>query len=153
MLSDIFIKAEDDRSRSQEFELEAQPRQVHVLIIDDEEGIRAVLCFALLQAGYHVTTAADGQTVLQGIREKPPDFIILDLNLPGIDGIELCWRIREFSDVPIMMVSGIGRETEKVWGLKAGADDYLTKPFSVRELIARMEAIIRRVKGDRQVKR
>lgn len=116
----------------------------HILLIDDEEPLRASLSFYLLKEGYKVTTAADGLTGLKLIQENMPDIIILDLMLPEMDGIELFWRIRAFSDVPILMLTAKDHEADKVWGLKSGADDYVTKPFSTRELIARIEAILRR---------
>jgi two-component system, OmpR family, response regulator VicR len=119
---------------------------LHVLLIDDEEPLRASLSFYLAQEGYKVTTAADGLTALNLVRQNVPDMIILDLMLPEMDGMELFWRIRAFSDVPIIMLTAKDHEADKVWGLKSGADDYVTKPFSTRELIARIEAVLRRSK-------
>ncbi|WP_013323060.1 response regulator transcription factor [Gloeothece verrucosa] len=116
----------------------------HILLIDDEEPLLASLSFYLIKEGYKVTTAADGITALKLIAKNMPDLIILDLLLPEMDGIELFWRIRAFSDVPILMLTAKDHEADKVWGLKSGADDYVTKPFSTRELIARIEAILRR---------
>ncbi|ACK72148.1 response regulator receiver protein [Gloeothece citriformis PCC 7424] len=116
----------------------------HILLIDDEEPLLASLSFYLIKEGYKVTTAADGLTALKVIQENMPDILILDLMLPEMDGIELFWRIRAFSDVPILMLTAKDHEADKVWGLKSGADDYVTKPFSTRELIARIEAILRR---------
>lgn len=124
--------------------LEDRLPSVHVLVVDDDEAVRACLSFSLLQAGFKVTTATDGPTALQLIERRMPDIVILDLLLPGMEGMEVCWRIRELADVPILMLTALRHESDKVWGLKAGADDYMTKPFSVRELIARMEAILRR---------
>jgi DNA-binding response OmpR family regulator len=116
----------------------------HILLIDDEEPLLASLSYYLIKEGYKVTTAADGVTALKVIEKKMPDLIILDLLLPEMDGIELFWRIKAFSDVPILMLTAKDHEADKVWGLKSGADDYVTKPFSTRELIARIEAILRR---------
>lgn len=116
----------------------------HVLLVDDEEPLRASLSFSLVQEGYKVMTAGDGLSALEMVKQKVPDIIILDLMLPGMDGMELCWRIRAFSDVPILILTAKDHDADKVWGLKAGADDYLTKPFNTRELIARIEAILRR---------
>ncbi|MBD2042360.1 response regulator transcription factor [Microcoleus sp. FACHB-672] len=116
----------------------------HVLLVDDEEPLRASLTFSLVQEGYKVMTAGDGLTALEMVKQKVPDIIILDLMLPGMDGMELCWRIRAFSDVPILILTAKDHDADKVWGLKAGADDYLTKPFNTRELLARIEAILRR---------
>ena len=114
-----------------------------VLLIDDEEALRASLSYALIKEGYQVTTAADGHTALKLFHKQVPDVIILDLMLPGIEGMELCWRIRAFSKVPILMLTAKDQDIEKVWGLEAGADDYITKPFNTRELLARIKAVLR----------
>ena len=114
-----------------------------VLLVDDEEALRTSLSYALVKEGYEVTTAADGQTALKLFHKQVPDVIILDLMLPGIDGMELCWRIRAFSKVPILMLTAKDQDIDKVWGLEAGANDYITKPFNTRELIARIEAVLR----------
>jgi two-component system response regulator VicR/two-component system response regulator RegX3 len=115
----------------------------HVLLIDDEEALRASLSYALIKEGYKVTTAGDGQSALKLFHKEVPDVIILDLMLPGIDGMELCWRIRAFSKVPILMLTAKDQPIDKVWGLEAGADDYITKPFNTRELLARIKAVLR----------
>lgn len=115
----------------------------HVLLVDDEEALRASLSYALIKEGYQVTTAADGQTALKLFHKQVPDVMILDLMLPGIDGMELCWRIRAFSSVPILMLTAKDQDIDKVWGLEAGADDYITKPFNTRELLARIKAVLR----------
>jgi two-component system response regulator VicR/two-component system response regulator RegX3 len=115
----------------------------HVLLVDDEEALRASLSYALIREGYQVTTAEDGQTALKLFHKQVPDVIILDLMLPGISGMELCWRIRAFSNVPIVMLTAKDQDIDKVWGLEAGADDYVTKPFNTRELLARIKAVIR----------
>ncbi len=115
----------------------------HVLLIDDEEALRASLSYALIKEGYQVTTAGDGQTALKLFHKQVPDVIILDLMLPGIDGMELCWRIRAFSNIPILMLTAKDQDIDKVWGLEAGADDYITKPFNTRELLARIKAVLR----------
>lgn len=116
----------------------------HVLLIDDEEALRASLSYALVKEGYQVTTAADGHSALKLFHKQVPDVIILDLMLPGISGMELCWRIRAFSKVPILMLTAKDQDIDKVWGLEAGADDYVTKPFNTRELLARLKALLRR---------
>ncbi len=116
----------------------------HVLLVDDEEPLRASLSFGLVQEGYKVTTAGDGVTALELIKQKMPDLVILDLMLPQMDGMEVCWRIRAFSDVPILILTAKDHDADKIWGLKAGADDYVTKPFNLREVLARIEAILRR---------
>lgn len=116
----------------------------HVLLVDDEEPLRASLGFTLKREGYDVTTAADGLTALDLARQINPDVILLDLMLPGLDGTEVCRRIRAESDVPILMLTAKDSEIDKVLGLEIGADDYITKPFSTRELLARMKAVMRR---------
>lgn len=115
----------------------------HVLLIDDEEALQDSLTYALVKEGYQVTSAADGQTALKLFHKQVPDVIILDLMLPGIDGMELCWRIRAFSNIPILMLTAKDQDIDKVWGLEAGADDYITKPFNTRELLARIKAVLR----------
>jgi two-component system response regulator VicR/two-component system response regulator RegX3 len=120
-----------------------QPTMTHVLLVDDEEALRASLSYALIKEGYQVITAADGQSALKLFHKQVPDVIILDLMLPGIDGMELCWRIRAFSKVPILMLTAKDQPIDKVWGLEAGADDYITKPFNTRELLARIKAVLR----------
>ncbi|HEY9902781.1 MAG TPA: response regulator [Candidatus Sericytochromatia bacterium] len=114
-----------------------------ILLVDDEEALRTSLSYALVKEGYQVTTAADGQTALKLFHKQVPDAIILDLMLPGISGMELCWRIRAFSNVPILMLTAKDQDIDKVWGLEAGADDYITKPFNTRELMARIKAVLR----------
>lgn len=124
-------------------ERKGQLSMTHVLLIDDEEALRASLSYALIKEGYQVTTAGDGQTALKLFHKQVPDVIILDLMLPGIDGMELCWRIRAFSNIPILMLTAKDQDIDKVWGLEAGADDYITKPFNTRELLARIKAVLR----------
>jgi two-component system, OmpR family, response regulator RegX3 len=115
-----------------------------VLLVDDEEALRVSLAFTLRKEGYEVTTAPDGATGLRLMYEKPPDVVLLDLMLPGLDGMEICRRIRAWSDVPILMLTAKDEVEDKVTGLRSGADDYITKPFSTRELVARIEAVLRR---------
>lgn len=112
--------------------------------MDDEEALRNSLTYALTKEGYIVTTAADGLAALKQFHKQVPDLILLDLMLPGIDGMELCWRIRAFSDIPILMLTAKDQDIDKVWGLEAGADDYITKPFNTRELMARIKSALRR---------
>ena len=119
----------------------------HVLLVDDEEALRASLTYALTKEGYTVTTAADGLTALKLFQKQVPDVILLDLMLPEIDGMELCWRIRAFSNIPIVMLTAKDQDIDKIWGLEAGADDYVTKPFNTRELLARIKAVLRRHGG------
>ncbi|WP_434417837.1 response regulator transcription factor [Nannocystis pusilla] len=115
-----------------------------VLIVDDEEPLRASLSYALTREGYSVTTAEDGASALEQTRNRLPDVVILDLMLPGIDGMEVCRRLRAVSDVPVVMLTARDRGQDKVDGLTVGADDYVTKPFDTPELIARVGAVLRR---------
>ncbi|MCA9921409.1 MAG: response regulator transcription factor [Anaerolineales bacterium] len=115
-----------------------------ILIVEDEERIRQFLQRGLSFEGYRIESAADGQTGLDLFRENPPDLVLLDLMLPGIDGIEVCRRIRETSDVPILMLTAKESVEDRVTGLDAGADDYLVKPFAFDELMARVRALLRR---------
>lgn len=115
----------------------------HVLLVDDEEALRASLTYSLVREGYKVTTAADGRTAMKLFHKEVPDVMILDLMLPEIDGMEICWRIRAFSKIPIIMLTAKDQDIDKIWGLEAGADDYVTKPFNTRELLARIKAVLR----------
>ena len=115
-----------------------------ILVIEDEERIRQFLQRGLSFEGYRVDTAADGQTGLELARENPPDLILLDLMLPGMDGIEVCRRLRAVSDLPILMLTAKETIEDRVTGLDAGADDYLVKPFAFDELMARVRALLRR---------
>lgn len=119
-----------------------------ILIVDDEPKIVKVLRAYLEQAGYQVITAADGHNALAIFQREKPDFIILDLNLPGIDGLEVCKTIRRQSNVPILMLTARVEETDKLIGLELGADDYVTKPFSPREVVARVRTVLRRSGGE-----
>ena len=115
-----------------------------ILIIEDEERIRQFLQRGLSFEGYRIETAADGQTGLELARESPPDLVLLDLMLPGMDGLEVCRRIRAASDVPVLMLTAKETIEDRVTGLDAGADDYLVKPFAFDELLARVRALLRR---------
>ncbi len=118
---------------------------MRVLIIEDEEGIREVVGRYLAAEGHEVLEAADGLSGLSAFSESRPDFVILDLMLPGMDGYELCAAIRRIRpDVPLIMLTARDHESDKVAGLRVGADDYVTKPFSPRELMARVAAVARR---------
>jgi two-component system alkaline phosphatase synthesis response regulator PhoP len=117
-----------------------------ILVIDDEPSITNLVGAYLKPEGYEVLTAADGNAGLKAARTFKPDLIILDLMLPGIDGIELLTRLRRESDVYVIMLTAKTEETDKVIGLSVGADDYVTKPFSPRELVARVKAALRRLK-------
>ncbi len=115
-----------------------------VLVVDDEPNLRHTLGFALRQEGYEVITAEDGEQGLDAVTRAAPDVVILDVMLPKIDGFEVARRIRRDSDVPILLLTARDTELDKVVGLEIGADDYLAKPFSMRELIARVRALLRR---------
>lgn len=120
----------------------------HVLLVDDEAALRDSLSYTLQKEGYTVSTAGDGHSAIKQFHKQVPDVILLDLMLPQVDGMEVCWRIRAFSDVPIVMLTAKDQDIEKIWGLEAGADDYVTKPFNTRELLARIKAVIRRRSGE-----
>jgi DNA-binding response OmpR family regulator len=118
-----------------------------VLIVDDEPVLVETIAYNLEQAGYEVTTAADGASALEAARRERPDLVILDIMLPEMDGIEVCRRLRRengTATTPIMMLTAKGEEIDKVVGLEVGADDYVTKPFGRRELLARVKALLRR---------
>jgi len=122
-----------------------------ILVVDDEPHIVEVVHDYLKQAGYRVVTARDGQTALTLARHERPDLIVLDLMLPGgLDGLDVCRSLRQdpgLADVPIIMLTARVEETDKLIGLELGADDYVTKPFSPRELVARVRAVLRRARG------
>ena len=118
--------------------------KIQVLVVDDEPRYLKLVGYNLEAAGYEVITAANGEEALSLVAQKIPDLIILDIRLPGIDGYEVCTRVREFSSVPIIMLTAKGEEREKVQGLRLGADDYVTKPFGAEELMARVETVLRR---------
>lgn len=118
-----------------------------VLVVEDEESLASTLSYNLRKNGFNVVSAGDGVEGLQAARRDHPDVIVLDLMLPKMDGLEVCRRIRVDSDVPILMLTARSEELDKVVGLEMGADDYLTKPFSMRELMARVRALLRRSAG------
>ncbi|MDX2243120.1 MAG: response regulator [Leptolyngbyaceae cyanobacterium bins.302] len=120
----------------------------HVLLVDDEAALRESLTYSLQKEGYQVTTAVDGHSAIKQFHKQVPDIVLLDLMLPEVDGMEVCWRIRAFSNVPIVMLTAKDQDIDKVRGLEAGADDYVTKPFNTRELLARMKAALRRHTGE-----
>jgi DNA-binding response OmpR family regulator len=115
-----------------------------VLVVDDEPHIRAVLRGYLEADGYSVAEAADGETALAALRADPPDLVLLDVMLPGIDGLEVLRQLRGFSDAYVILVTARAEEVDKLVGLGVGADDYVTKPFSPREVTARVKAVLRR---------
>jgi DNA-binding response OmpR family regulator len=115
-----------------------------LLVVDDEPTLRETLAYNLEHDGYRVVTAADGREALERFRAERPDLVVLDLMLPELSGVEVCRIIRQESDVPILMLTAKDSEVDKVVGLEVGADDYVTKPFSLRELQARVRALLRR---------
>jgi two-component system response regulator MprA len=120
-----------------------------ILIIEDDEGIVRVLRRALSYEGYTVDTALDGENGLHIARDHHPDLVILDLMLPGMDGIEVCQRLRTTGNIPILMLTAKDALQDRVQGLDAGADDYMTKPFELDELLARIRALLRRTQLER----
>jgi DNA-binding response OmpR family regulator len=121
-----------------------------LLIVDDEPTLRETLEYSLTHQGYRVHTAGDGPTALQLAREHKPDLVVLDVMLPGVDGFEVCRILRRETNAPILMLTARGDEIDKVVGLEVGADDYMVKPFSMRELQARIKALLRRVRLARE---
>ncbi|HKP11092.1 MAG TPA: response regulator transcription factor [Blastocatellia bacterium] len=119
-----------------------------ILVVDDEPQILRVMRVSLPARGYDIVTAADGEQALDEMRKQMPDLIILDLAMPGMGGLEACRRVREFSSVPIIVLSAKGAESDKIAALDMGADDYVTKPFSLDELLARVRAVMRRSLAD-----
>jgi DNA-binding response OmpR family regulator len=115
-----------------------------VLLIEDEEEIAELLRMAFEREGFRLIHAADGESGLECVRGRDPRAVLLDVGLPGIDGFEVCRRIRAASDVPVIMLTARDTEIDTIVGLEIGADDYVTKPFSVRELVARVKAVLRR---------
>ena len=121
--------------------------QLRALIIDDEENICELLGYVLEAAGYSVCTAADGREGLSNFTSWRPDLVLLDVNMPRMNGWKVLERIQEMSDTPVIMLTVLGEEVARVRGLMGGADDYVTKPFSSAELLARVEAVLRRFKA------
>ncbi|MBF4574798.1 response regulator transcription factor [Frondihabitans sp. VKM Ac-2883] len=118
--------------------------QRSVLVVEDDPVIADVVVSYLVSNGHAGRLAVDGLAAVEAVRETPPDLVLLDRMLPGIDGLEACRRIRLLTDVPIIMLTALGQEHDRISGLEAGADDYLVKPFSPRELMLRVEAVLRR---------
>ena len=121
---------------------------MRVLVVEDEAPIRRVVVAYLQREGFQVSEAADGLQAVELAREVSPEVIVLDLGLPGIDGVEVCRQVRTFSDAYVVMLTARAEEIDKLIGLSVGADDYLTKPFSPRELVARVRAMLRRPRTD-----
>jgi DNA-binding response OmpR family regulator len=121
-----------------------------ILVVEDEASIASFVSLYLKNAGYTVRTASTGGEALTMSAAEQPALIILDLNLPDIDGIEVCRRIRKSADIPILMLTARDEDVDKIIGLEVGADDYLTKPFNPRELVARVKSVLRRAAPDRK---
>jgi two-component system alkaline phosphatase synthesis response regulator PhoP len=119
-----------------------------ILVVEDEPAVANLIAYNLRKAHYEVLTASSGPQALEKAYQAAPDLILLDLMIPGIDGLDVCRELRKTSDIPIIMVTARGEEADRVVGLELGADDYICKPFSVRELLARLKAVLRRTKSD-----
>lgn len=126
---------------------DAQLLRTKVLVVDDERAIAQMVGTYLTRAGYEVSVAHTGPAAVSAARTEGPEVLVLDLGLPGLDGIEVCRQVRTFSDCYILMLTARGDEMDRVIGLSVGADDYITKPFSARELVARVQAVLRRPRG------
>jgi len=118
-----------------------------ILVVDDEPSIREVVTLYLQRAGYRVWVAADGQAALEALERHSPDLVVLDLMLPQVDGLEITRQLRATGDTPIIMLTARREETDRILGLEMGADDYVVKPFSPRELVSRVKAVLRRAGG------
>lgn len=118
----------------------------HILVADDDPHIREVICFALEKAGMKTQAVADGAAALMAIERRAPDLVVLDIGMPEMDGLEVCRRLRQRSDVPVLFLSARDEEIDRILGLEMGGDDYVTKPFSPRELVARVNVILRRAR-------
>lgn len=124
-----------------------QPVQPHILVVDDHREIRDLLARFMSRHGFRVTTAADGREMRKFLKQSAIDLVVLDLMLPGEDGLTLCRDLRAHSDLPVVMLTAMGDETDRIIGLEMGADDYVAKPFNPRELLARIKAVLRRVQA------
>lgn len=116
-----------------------------VLVVDDDQTVREVVVSYLRAGGHSVTEVGDGEAALSAMRHRRADLVVLDLMLPGLGGLEVCQRLRDTSEVPIIMLTALGAESDRLVGLRLGADDYVTKPFSPRELALRVDSVLRRV--------
>ncbi|MDX8467786.1 response regulator transcription factor [Mesorhizobium sp. VK23B] len=117
-----------------------------ILVADDDPHIREIICFALEKAGMKTAAVADGAAALQAVERRAPDLIVLDIGMPEMDGLEVCRRLRQRCDVPVLFLSARDEEIDRILGLEMGGDDYVTKPFSPRELVARVNVILRRAR-------
>ncbi len=121
-----------------------------VLVVEDETSIASFVALYLKNAGYRIQTVGTGREALERVASEKPDLIVLDLMLPDVDGLEVCRRVRQSSDVPILMLTARDEDVDKIIGLEVGADDYLTKPFNPRELVARVKSVLRRSVPERR---
>lgn len=121
---------------------------MRVLVVDDDVNVRDVVRRYLEHDGYDVSVAGDGEDALVRAADFAPDLVVLDLMLPGMDGLEVCRRLRARSEVPVVMLTALGEEEDRIAGLRLGADDYVTKPFSPRELVLRVSSVLRRARGE-----
>jgi DNA-binding response OmpR family regulator len=121
-----------------------------ILVVEDEQTLIETLEYSLRRQGYDVLTAMDGRTAIEVAQRHAPQLVVLDIMLPGLDGFEVCRILRQETNVPILMLTARTDEVDKIVGLEVGADDYLTKPFSMRELVARVKALLRRVRLDKE---
>ena len=118
-----------------------------VLVVDDDATVAEVVSRYLDREGFSVESVGDGALALARAAEDPPDLVVLDLMLPGLDGLEVCKRLRELAPIPVIMLTALGEESDRIVGLDLGADDYVTKPFSPRELVARVKSVLRRAQA------
>jgi two-component system OmpR family response regulator len=125
----------------------SEPAQPHVLVVDDDREIRDLLSRFLAKHGMRVTAARDGVEMMKALAERGIDIVVLDVMMPGEDGLALCRRLRSQSGLPVIMLTAMGEETDRIVGLEMGADDYLAKPFNPRELLARIKAVLRRAQS------
>ncbi len=123
---------------------EESPEYAQILVVDDDEGVQAVIRTCLERSGYRVSSARDGEEALSMANSRAFDLVILDVLLPKVDGLLVCTELRKTQTLPVLMLSGLNEDVDKILGLEVGADDYLTKPFSPKELLARVRALLRR---------
>lgn len=141
---------EANRMSGKDSQQKQQASKTRVLVVEDDRTLLETLEYNLTAEGYQVLTATDGLAALETARKEKPDLVVLDVMLPGLDGFEVCRVLRRETSIPILMLTARAGETDRVVGIEVGADDYLTKPFSMRELLARVKALLRRVRLDRE---
>lgn len=141
---------EANRMSRKDSQQKQQASKTRVLVVEDDRTLLETLEYNLTAEGYQVLTATDGLAALETARKEKPDLVVLDVMLPRLDGFEVCRVLRRETSIPILMLTARAGETDRVVGIEVGADDYLTKPFSMRELLARVKALLRRVRLDRE---